>query len=194
MNTYRRFGHDDFILCLGERGDEVRAAFAEEDPGRIEFVDTGRNTPTGGRLHQVADRLDGHRFLATYGDGLSDIDIDGLVDAHGCSGRLATLTSVRPYSQYGVLEIDANDTVQAFSEKPRLPFWINAGFFVFEPGVFDYLDPVRDIETGLLSRLTEVEQLHAHRHKGFWKSMDTFKENRELNALWTSGACPWQRS
>lgn len=192
MTFYARYGHADFILCLGDRGDEIRSAFSKASGFRIDFAETGDHTPTGGRLHQVADRLKGERFLATYGDGLSDVDVDHLVQDHERSGRLATLTSVRPSSQYGVLEIDPTETVRAFAEKPRLPFWINAGFFVFEPQVLDLLDPDKDLETGLLERLTSMGELHAHRHEGFWKSMDTFKENREFNSMWESGRCPWR--
>jgi glucose-1-phosphate cytidylyltransferase len=149
------------------------------------------DTPTGGRIHRVADRV-GERFCATYGDGLSDIDLHAELAFHQRHGAIATMTVVRPELQFGITELDDDDRVTGFREKPRAEHWVNGGFFVFERAVFDVLADDSVLERRPLESLAADGQLRAYRHTGFWECMDTYKDAVALNDLWASGQAPWK--
>lgn len=194
MRIYARHGATRFLLCTGYKGELIEAfARAERWPAgvAVECVDTGPDTPTGGRVRRVRERV-GQRFCATYGDGLADIDLRAELAFHDAHGALATMTVVRPQLPFGVTELDADAVVTGFREKPRSEHWINGGFFVFERGVFDYLRDDSVLERAPLERLAADRQLRAFRHTGFWECMDTYKDAVALNDLWASGAAPWK--
>ncbi|HWO47558.1 MAG TPA: sugar phosphate nucleotidyltransferase, partial [Solirubrobacterales bacterium] len=161
------------------------------DGVRVECVDTGLDTPTGGRVAALAGRLAGESFCVTYADGVADVDLDALLEFHRGRGALATVTVVRPDLQWGVAEL-AGDEVTGFVEKPRSEHWINGGFFCFEPSALDYLDADSVLEREPLSRLAAEGQLRAYRHEGFWDCMDTYKDAVVLNDLWSAGRAPWR--
>ena len=194
IQIYAAQGFDRFLLATGYMGEAVEEfAAAERWPGgvRVECVDTGLDTPTGGRVAALAERLGGERFCATYADGVADVDLNALVGFHEEHAALASVTVVRPDLQWGVAELNG-DEVTGFVEKPRSEHWINGGFFCFEPGVFDYLAPDSVLEREPLSRLAADGQLRAFRHEGFWDCMDTYKDAVVLNDLWTAGQAPWR--
>ncbi|HEX6204568.1 MAG TPA: sugar phosphate nucleotidyltransferase [Solirubrobacterales bacterium] len=194
IQIYAAQGFERFLLATGYMGEAVEEfASAERWPEgvRVECVDTGLDTPTGGRVAALADRLGGERFCATYADGVADVDLGALLDFHDGGGALATVTVVRPDLQWGVAEL-SGDEVTGFVEKPRSEHWINGGFFCFEPGVFDYLGPGSVLEREPLSRLAADGHLRAYRHEGFWDCMDTYKDAVVLNDLWAAGRAPWR--
>ena len=195
IRIYAEQGFSSFVLCLGHRGDLIEAFIKGNGlPGglSIECVDTGEETPTGGRIALVRDRLGGSRFCATYADGVADLDLAALLDFHTQHGSLATMTVVRPELQFGVARLDGDDLVAGFAEKPRFDGWINGGFFCFEPGVLDYLDEESVLEREPLERLASDGQLRAYRHTGFWDCMDTYKDAVLLNDLWAADRAPWK--
>ncbi len=221
MKIYAAYGHTHFILPLGYRGDWIRRYFMEYNamsrpltlklghvstaeyhadqpesewcitlfesglPNRIEKGDHVRNA----RVYLKSDT-----FFVTYGDGVGDVDIHALLRFHRAHGRLATVTGVRPFSQYGILDVNENGLVTSLHEKPQLDHWINAGFFVFEQGIFDYIGPDEGIvlEKDVLPRIAADGQLMMYKHTGFWGKMDTFKEAQKLTELWESGQAPWK--
>jgi glucose-1-phosphate cytidylyltransferase len=193
---YARAGVRRIVLLTGYRSD-LLAAFAASAawPGgvSVECVDTGLDTPTGGRIHAVLDRLDGAPFFATYGDGVADVDLAALARGHAGSGALATMTVVRPELPFGVAVLDG-DRVTGFREKPRAEQWVNGGFLLCEPGIRAYLAPDAVLEREPLERLAADGRLHAHRHAGFWACMDTYKDALRLNDLWDAGDPPWVRA
>ncbi|MDX6588785.1 MAG: glucose-phosphate cytidylyltransferase [Solirubrobacterales bacterium] len=194
IRIYAAQGFERFLLATGYLGDAVEEfTAAERWPGRVEVecVDTGLDTPTGGRIARLGDRLDGGAFCATYADGVADIDLELLLGFHREQGRQATLTVVRPDLQWGVAELEG-DRVSGFAEKPRSEHWINGGFFCFEPGVLEYLTEASVLEREPLRRLAADDQLRAYRHEGFWDCMDTYKDAVVLNDLWSSGEAPWR--
>jgi glucose-1-phosphate cytidylyltransferase len=194
ISIYAAQGFARFILCTGYKGEQVADWVGETRwPAGVEVqcADTGRDTPTGGRIKLVEDRI-GEPFCATYADGVADIDLAALVGCHRGSGSLATVTVVRPTLQFGVAELAEDGRVLGFEEKPSLDRWINGGFFCFEPGVFDYLAPDSVLEREPLERLAADGELHAFRHEGFWDCMDTYKDAVLLNDLWRSGQPPWR--
>jgi glucose-1-phosphate cytidylyltransferase len=196
MQLYARQGLTRFILATGYKGEQIEA-FVEDRtwaPGvTVTTVDTGLDTPTGGRINRIRDHLTGDRFAATYADGVADLDLSDLLAFHQRHGALATMTVVRPELQFGVTELDGDDgLVVGFTEKPRSDHWINGGFFVFEQGVFDYLTDSSTLEREPLEGLAGDRQLHAFRHTGFWECMDTYKDAVALNDLWASGEAPWK--
>ncbi len=194
IQIYAAQGFERFLLATGYMGEAVAEfAAAERWPEgvRVECVDTGLDTPTGGRVAALADRLGGERFCATYADGVADVDLGQLLDFHAAADALATVTVVRPNLQWGVAEL-AGDEVTGFVEKPRSEHWINGGFFCFDPGVFEYLDSDSVLEREPLSRLAAEGRLRAYRHEGFWDCMDTYKDAVVLNDLWASGRAPWR--
>jgi glucose-1-phosphate cytidylyltransferase len=195
IRIYAEQGFRRFVLCLGHRGELVAdfVCAAGLPAGlEIECVDTGEETPTGGRIARVADRLRGARFCATYADGVADIDLRALLEFHRGHGALATLTVVRPRLQFGVARLDGDGRVAGFQEKPRFEGWINGGFFYFERGVLDYLDADSTLEREPFERLARDGQLRAYRHIGFWDCMDTYKDAVLLNDLWAEGRAPWR--
>jgi glucose-1-phosphate cytidylyltransferase len=195
IRIYASQGLSRFVLCLGYRGEMIERFVAEErwpEPIEIECVDTGLETPTGGRIKAVADRVGDEAFCANYSDGVADIELGSLVDFHRGHGELATVTVVRPRSQFGIVELDGSGRVRRFEEKPALDQWVNGGFFCFEPGMLDYLEPDSVLENEPLARLAADGRLHGYRHAGFWDCMDTYKDAVLLNDLWESGAPPWR--
>jgi glucose-1-phosphate cytidylyltransferase len=195
IRIYAEQGFGRFVLCLGHGGDlieEFVQSGALPEGVQVECADTGEDTPTGGRIARVADRVAGGRFCATYADGVADVDLAALLDFHEEHGALATMTVVRPELQFGVAQLDGEDVVDGFVEKPRFDGWINGGFFCFEPGVFDYLDEDSVLEREPLERLAADRQLRAFRHTGFWDCMDTYKDAVLLNDLWEAGRAPWK--
>ncbi len=194
IQIYAAQGFERFLLATGYMGEAVAEfAAAERWPEgvRAECVDTGLDTPTGGRVAALADRLGGESFCATYADGVADINLDALLGFHREQGALATVTVVRPNLQWGVAEL-AGDSVAGFVEKPRSEHWINGGFFCFEPGAFDYLGADSVLEREPLERLAGDGELRAYRHEGFWDCMDTYKDAVVLNDLWAGGRAAWR--
>jgi glucose-1-phosphate cytidylyltransferase len=195
IRIYAEQGFRRFILCTGHKA-ELIEAFVENDglpPGlEIECVQTGEDTPTGGRIARVADRLDGERFCVTYADGVADIDLAALLAFHESHDALATMTVVQPELQFGVAELNGDGHVSGFTEKPRYDGWINGGFFCFEPGALDYIGPDSVLERDPLEGLAADGQLRAFRHQGFWDCLDTYKDAVLLNDLWAEGRAPWK--
>jgi glucose-1-phosphate cytidylyltransferase len=182
-----------FVLATGYRGEQVAAFAAGAEWGEgvvVECVDTGVDTPSGGRLHALRDRLDA-TFLVAYCDGVADLDLAALRGFHATHGAPATVTLVRPHLPFGVARLDG-DRVTGFHEKPRADAWVNGGFFVFDPGVLDYLGRDSVLEREPLERLAADGRLRAFRHHGFWECMDTHKDWITLEELWASGAAPWK--
>ena len=164
------------------------------EPWKVTMLYTGPDTQTGGRLLRAKKFLDKERFMLTYGDGVSDVHIPELLKAHTKAGKLATLTAVQPAGRFGSIEIAAGGAVASFEEKPHGDCaWINGGFFVMEPAIFDYLTEgdAAILERKPLEQLTAAGQLNAYKHTGFWRPMDTLRDKTELTALWTSGKAPW---
>ncbi|MGB7201978.1 MAG: sugar phosphate nucleotidyltransferase [Pyrinomonadaceae bacterium] len=204
LKIYAHYRLNDFILCLGHLGENIKSYFQPRYIGvgadnkfdlgdgqfcKIEFVDTGLDTNTGGRVKLIEKHIDEETFCVTYGDGLSDINISSLIDFHTSHGKLATLTAVHPQSNFGMIKVDdASGAVVEFQEKPRLKEWINGGFFVFDRKVFDYIDDNAVLEREPLEKLAGERQLIAYKHRGFWKCMDTLKDNMEFNEIWKSSA------
>jgi glucose-1-phosphate cytidylyltransferase len=195
IQIYAAQGFERFLLATGYMGEAVdEFVTAERWPAGVvvECVDTGVDTPTGGRVARLRERIGGEGFCATYADGVADVDLGALLDFHRAHGELATLTVVRPHLQWGVAELGAGDRVAGFVEKPRSEHWINGGFFCFEAGALEYLDEDSVLERQPLQRLATDRQLHAFRHEGFWDCMDTYKDAVTLNDLWASGEAPWR--
>jgi glucose-1-phosphate cytidylyltransferase len=197
INIYAAQGFHRFVLCLGHRGDLIER-FVERnglpEGLAIECVQTGEDTPTGGRIARVRDRVGGARFCATYADGVADIDLAALLGFHAGHGALATMTVVRPHLQFGVAQLDGDGVVEGFEEKPRFDGWINGGFFCFEPGALDYIAGDSILEREPLELLAADGQLRAYKHTGFWDCMDTYKDAVLLNDLWEAGRAPWKES
>ena len=208
MGIYSAAGFRDFVLCLGHQGDHISehmrsrsrgadpegALLVEAAPGiswRVRCVDTGAGTLTAGRIRRVLPLLGGEPFLASYGDGVADLDVGRLLDFHRRHGRLATLTAVRPRSQFGILDLSPGREVRSFLEKPRLADWVNGGFFVFEPGAADYLDE-GPLEERPLAGLAAARQLMAFQTEAFWACLDTYKDMVALNELCRDGQPPWR--
>jgi glucose-1-phosphate cytidylyltransferase len=194
IQIYAAQGFERFLLATGYMGGTVAEfASAERWPQGVEVdcIDTGLDTPTGGRVAALDERLAGEPFCVTYADGVADVDLGALLYFHGEGGSLATVTVVQPDLQWGVAEL-SGDVVTGFVEKPRSEHWINGGFLCFEPGVFDYLGPDSVLEREPLSRLAADCQLRAFRHEGFWDCMDTYKDAVVLNDLWAGGRAPWR--
>jgi glucose-1-phosphate cytidylyltransferase len=195
IQLYAVQGFRRFVLCTGYKGELIEAfaaSYAWPDGVQVQCVDTGLETPTGGRIARVAEHVGPGTFCATYADGVADIDFARLLDFHDDHGRLATMTVVRPELQFGVTEMGEDGVVSGFREKPRSEHWINGGFFCFEPAVLDYLTESSVLEREPLEGLAADGQLRAFRHDGFWDCMDTYKDAVLLNDLWASGAPPWR--
>lgn len=216
MKIYESHGFRDFIIACGYKGEVIKDYFhnyfvrsadyvvnlrdgterfvrSDAPDWRVSVVDTGLSTMTGGRLKRLAGWLSGKRFMCTYGDGVGSVDIGRLLSFHRDSGKLATVTAVRPPARFGGLVLEGNQ-VREFSEKPQSgEGWINGGFFVFEREVLDYMtDDATVLEREPLERLVQEGQLAAFKHEGFWQPMDTLREKRLLESLWESGNAPWK--
>ena len=218
MNIYSHFGFDEFILGLGYRGELIKEYFlnyyhhqsdliinlkkGEITTSKsndiknwvIHLIDTGPNTMTGGRLYRLKDKLKDETFMLTYGDGVADVDIKELIKFHKSHGKIATVTAVRPVARFGGMIFD-KDRVTEFKEKPQTgEGWINGGFFVFEPEIFDYLRQGDEtvLEGDPMEKLVEDGQLMGFKHEGFWQCMDTIRDKQLLEKLWESGNAPWK--
>jgi glucose-1-phosphate cytidylyltransferase len=196
IQLYAAHGFKRFLLATGYKGGLIERFAGQTswpEGVLVECVDTGLDTPTGGRIKLLSERLEGVRFCATYADGVASVDLARLLGFHEDHGRLATMTVVRPELQFGVTELDDRDgRVLGFHEKPRSEHWINGGFFCFGAGVLDYLEPDSVLEREPLERLAAEGELRAHRHEGFWECMDTYKDAVALNDLWEAGDAPWR--
>jgi len=217
MKIYSHFGFNDFIICLGYKGYMIKEYFANYfihnsdlaidlssnnikvhnshcEPWKVTLVDTGLNTQTGGRLKRVQKYIGEERFMATYGDGVGDINIKELLEFHKKHGKYATVTAVQPSGRFGALNLDERDNIISFEEKPKGDkTWVNGGFFVLEPQIFEYIKGDETLwEREPLENLSKDNQLVAYKHYGFWRPMDTLRDKRELEALWNSGSPPWK--
>lgn len=218
MKLYSHYGFDDFIICLGYRGYMIKEYFSHyfmhmsdvtidlsknitkihstaSEPWKITLVDTGLETMTGSRLKRVKKYIGDQVFLLTYGDGLADINIKELVKFHKKNKKLATLTAIQNVGRFGVLNIDARNKVSSFLEKPiGEGGWINGGFFVLEPEVFNYIDNNDTVvwEKEPLGNLAKQGKLSAYKHTGFWGCMDTLRDKINFEKIWQSGAAPWK--
>jgi glucose-1-phosphate cytidylyltransferase len=219
MRYYSCFGVRRFMLCLGYKGQVIRDFFVsyherwadlkiqlgknkihfveegyEGDDWDITLVNTGLETKTGGRVASMSRYIESERFFLTYGDGLADIDLYGLVENHLNAGTIGTVTAVRPPSRFGELTIDKNESVKSFSEKPQVSEgWVNGGFFVFNQGLFDYIpNPDVSLELQPLHQLAQDGQLSAYKHEGFWQCVDTYRELEYMEKLWASNNAAWR--
>jgi glucose-1-phosphate cytidylyltransferase len=195
IQIYAAQGLRRFWLLTGYKGqliEEYVASRGWPEGVEVRCVDTGEDTPTGGRIRQAGEMLGDRAFCATYADGVADIDIRALVEFHRDHGDLATVTVVRPELQFGITELDGDGRVRGFQEKPRSEHWVNGGFFCFEHGALGYVGEDSVLEREPLERLASVGQLHAYRHDGFWECMDTYKDAVLLNDVWASGGAPWK--
>jgi glucose-1-phosphate cytidylyltransferase len=195
IQIYAAQGLRRFWLLTGYKGqliEEYVTSRGWPEGVEVRCVDTGEDTPTGGRIRQAGEMLGDRAFCATYADGVADIDIRALVEFHRDHGDLATVTVVRPELQFGITELDGDGRVRGFQEKPRSEHWVNGGFFCFEHGALGYVGEDSVLEREPLERLASVGQLHAYRHEGFWECMDTYKDAVLLNDVWASGGAPWK--
>lgn len=218
MKIYSSFGINDFIVCCGYKGYIIKEYFANysihmsdvtfslsdnslkihrnnAEPWNITLIDTGLESMTGGRLKRVSKYLKNEKsFCFTYGDGLSDVNISELISFHHAHGKLATLTATVPPGRYGALKFAENNKVKNFQEKPDGDnSWVNGGFFVLSPDILDFIQGDNTIfESEILTKLAEDGQLVAYKHSGFWQPMDTLREKKLLNDLWSKGKAPWK--
>ncbi|MCE1190085.1 MAG: glucose-1-phosphate cytidylyltransferase [Ignavibacteria bacterium] len=217
MKIYSQYGFNDFIICLGYKGFLIKEYFYNyylhksdvtinladnsteihrnlSEPWKITLVDTGLNTLTGGRLKRVQKYVGDETFMMTYGDGVADVNVPALIDFHKGHKQIATLTAVQPTGRFGALQIDPDNTISVFKEKPTGDgTWVNGGFFVLEPKVFDYIeDDATMFERAPLENLARDGQLNAYHHQGFWMPMDKLSDKHELEKMWSSGSAPWK--
>ena len=194
MKIYSYYKINEFIICLGYKGDVIKKFFSNYDstPWNVQLIDTGLDTMTGGRLKRIQEHID-DTFCVTYGDGLSDVNLNDLISFHKEKKSLATLTASHPPGRFGVLNL-SGDYVSEFHEKLVMKSsWINGGFFVFEPEIFDYLqDDSTVLERTPLEDLAKEQKLTAFKHDGFWHPMDTLRDKKQLEKLWASGKAPWK--
>jgi len=216
MKLYSHYGFNDFILCLGYKGEVIKNFFLEYDLVNSDFTiclgtkeitrhsiicderdwqvtlaDTGNGTLTGGRVKKIEKYIDEDTFIMTYGDGLSNVNLKELIRFHRDKGKIATVTGVRPIARFGELLVDG-DLVKTFSEKPQIENgWISGGFFVFERKIFDYLDEECMLERKPLEKLAQENQLAVYKHSDYWRCMDTYRDLEALNQEWASGRPGW---
>jgi glucose-1-phosphate cytidylyltransferase len=195
IRIYAEHGFRRFLLLTGYRGEMIEEFCASQvwpEGVEVECLDTGIETPTGGRVARAASRLGAGTFALTYSDGVADIDLGAALEFHRSHGSAATVTVVRPRSQWGVAMIGDDDLIGGFVEKPRMEQWVNAGFFLLEPRALNYLDGNSVLEREPLERLAADGELSGYRHRGFWDCMDTYKDAVMLNDLWDEGSPPWR--
>jgi glucose-1-phosphate cytidylyltransferase len=220
MKIYSYYGFNDFIICLGYKGYIIKEFFNDyylhmsdvtfdfkngnrmtihqnvAEPWKVTLVDTGFNAQTGARVKKIQKYIGDERFFLTYGDGVSDININVLLEHHKAAGKIATVTAVQPGGRFGVLDIEDDNTVKSFIEKAREDGgWINAGFMVLEPEVFNYLSKNDScvFERDPMINMAKDGQLSAYKYTGFWQCMDTQRDKNALEKLWQSGKAPWKR-
>lgn len=219
MKIYSHYGFNEFIICCGYKGYIIKEYFADyylhnsditfdfsnnnemivhnnvAEPWKVTLVDTGLDTMTGGRIKRVRSHIGNSPFMLTYGDGVSDIDLNKLIMFHEKNKKLATITAIQPGGRFGVIDIGENNSIQSFVEKAKEDGgWINAGFMVLEPEIFDYIkgdDTVFEKET--LPTLAHENELMAYKHNDFWLCMDTQRDKHQLEQLWASGTAPWRK-
>lgn len=194
ISLYVAQGYEEFVLLTGYKSELIEAFTRGEawpEGVTVRCVETGLETPTGGRIARAREAIGERRFCATYADGVADVDLAALLEFHAGHGAPATMTVVQPELQFGIARLGDGDRVLGFAEKPRTEHWVNGGFFVFEPGVFAHLDQDSVLERAPLEGLAAEEGLRAFRHTGFWECMDTYKDAVMLNDLWASGSAPW---
>jgi len=216
MKGYSQFGFNEFVILLGYKGYYIKEYFANyflhqsdvtidlsnngmevhnnsSEPWKVTLLDTGLNTMTGGRIKRAKNFIGDETFLLTYGDGVSDINISGLMDFHKTHGKYITMTAVQPEGRFGALETEGN-RVESFLEKPKGDgSWINGGFFVCQPEVLNYIDGDKTVfEQEPLQKLAKEGQLYNFRHEGFWKCMDTLRDKNALNEMWEKGHAKWK--
>jgi len=218
MKIYSHYGFNEFVILLGYKGYYIKEYFANyflhqsdvtidlsnnkmevlnntSEPWKVTLLDTGLDTMTGGRIKRAQNFIGNEPFMLTYGDGVSDIDISQLVAFHKSHGKTITMTSAQPEGRFGALNIEDGDKVTHFMEKPKGDgHWINAGFLVCEPKVFDYLTEGDStvFEQAPLRNLANDGEIHTFKHDGFWKPMDTLKDKNDLNSLWNENRAPWK--
>jgi glucose-1-phosphate cytidylyltransferase len=195
IQIYAAQGLRRFHLLTGYKSELIEEFVASHEwPRGVEVlcIDTGEDTPTGGRIRQAGEHLGERPFCATYADGVADIDIRRLIQFHEAHGDLATVTVVRPELQFGIADLDGDGRIRGFHEKPRSEHWVNGGFFCFEHGALGYVGEDSILEREPLERLAVAGQLHAYRHDGFWECMDTYKDAVLLNDIWAAGGAPWK--
>jgi len=219
MKIYNAHGFNEFVICLGYKGylikeyfmhyylhnsditielgsNKVDVHYANSEAFKVTLVETGEATKTAGRLQRVRQYLGNEEFMLTYGDGLIDLDLTGLLRFHQSHGKIATVTAVQPEARFGGMELDSNSLVSAFKEKPKGDGkWVNGGFFVLRPEVFDYLkDDMTNVmwEDAPMERLAADRQLMAYKHYGFWKPMDAMRDKLELEAMWQNNQAKWK--
>ncbi|MBT3697394.1 MAG: NTP transferase domain-containing protein [Gammaproteobacteria bacterium] len=195
MELYANYGHTDFYIALGYKADVIKNYFNNiTSPWNINMIDTGLDTLTGGRCKIISKSIGNETSFLTYGDGLSDINIDKLLKFHKKNQKLITVSAVHPSARFGELDLDG-DRVLAFKEKPQLQRgWINGGFFVVEPGFFNYIDnPNVMLEREPIEKATLDSELYAYKHEGFWQCMDTRRDHELLEILWKDNKAPWAK-
>lgn len=218
MKYYSHYGHNDFIICCGYKGYVIKEYFADyylhrsditfdfhsenkmtihsnvAEPWKVTLVDTGLNTMTGGRLKRVQKYIGNETFMLTYGDGVSDVNLPSLLQSHRMSKKMATMTTVQLSARFGVVDIEADNSISSFREKADIDgSWINGGFMVFEPGIFDLIDGDQTIlEKYPLEQAARLGQLNAYKHKGFWQCMDTLRDKLLLESLLEKKQAPWK--
>jgi glucose-1-phosphate cytidylyltransferase len=219
MKIYEHYGFNDFVLCLGYKSHMIKeyflnyylynsdvtieldknkldVHFSNTESFKVTLVDTGLNTNTAGRIKKIKKYVENETFMLTYGDGVSDVNIKDLLNFHIQSGKLATLTSIQTHGRFGNIEMDSFGIVDHFVEKPEGDgMWINGGFFVLEPGIFEYLNGEMDEiqwEKGPLQKIAQNKQLAAFKHRGFWKPMDALRDRIELENMWNSQSAAWK--
>jgi len=219
MKTYSHYGINEFIICCGYKGYVIKEYFANyfrhnsdltinlennsievldchAEPWKVTLIDTGLNTMTGGRVKRIQKYVGNEPFLLTYGDGVADLNIQETIDLHKASGKLLSVTAYKPSGKFGALDINHDGKVNSFMEKPAGDGnWINAGYFVCQPEVFDYIPEDDDsaiFERLPLENIAKKGEMNAFKHSGFWKPMDTMRDNFELNEMWDKGTAPWK--
>jgi glucose-1-phosphate cytidylyltransferase len=216
MKLYSENKFTDFVICTGYKGEVIKEYFRNfqdlqsdltikigekfaikrhdtfRDNWNVTISDTGKDTPTGGRLFRIKNYLGGERFMCTYGDGLSNVNLVELLRFHLEHGKIATLTAVRPPSRFGQVKLDEKNSITRFEEKPAGDNWVNGGFFIFEPEVFNFINANSVLEDDVLTSLAKIGELKAFKHEDFWQPMDTYREFTILNQMWDQGEAPWK--
>jgi glucose-1-phosphate cytidylyltransferase len=217
MKNLSQYGINEFVICLGYKGHLIKEYFLNfenwnndiqvklgefkdieilrkfsKDSWKISLIDTGLESNTALRLKKIEKFIGHERFLVTYGDGLSDVDINKLIEFHKSHSKLATITAVQPVSRFGSIRLSKNHLITEFKEKQKIEDWVNGGFFIFEPEVFNYLKLDEPLEQGPINKLVKDKEIYAYKHLGFWQPMDTYRETLLLNEIWSQNKAPWK--